>query len=238
MLKILLIVGILLALAGGLIYFRVFKTNTTPVSPATSGETLEVTSSPMEVPKNLPTGSVEDKINTVQESLSKVVDEINKIKSQNTSQNVDTRLKGVEAAVTDLKVRVSSLEKGGSSTTNKPATVYIPLGSGGQAGDRNWINIDNYGISIDPAEYPGYASMQLEVNFRLTQKSGTGYARLISVADGSAISSEVSTTLDTLGWQTSSTFKLPSGKKSYTLQTKSTEGVDIQIESARIKVNY
>lgn len=232
---------VVLVLAGGLIYFRFFVSSSNVVSPASSQTTKEVFDEPIEVPKTLPEASVEDNVKALEKTVTDLVSEVNDLKAAPLSQNLDQRLKGVEAVVTELKVRVSNLEKGETttqSTSSKSATAYIPLGSGGGGGDRDWTSNANYLVTIDPAEYPGYANMQLEVNFRLTQKSGTAYARLFNVTDTSAIKGEVSTTSDAFGWQTTYNFTLPSGKKTYTLQIKSTEGVEIQIQSARIRVNF
>lgn len=184
---------------------------------------------PIEVPKTLPAAASpkDTPATTVPQAASNL-------------NPLDPRMQAVETAVADLKARVSALEK----TTPAPVVsqiskypLYIPLGSGGQNGDKNWISVSSYGATIDPAEYPGYTSMQLEVNFRLTQKSGTAYARLYNVTD-SSYKEQVSTTLDDFSWQTSAGFTLPAGKKTYTLQMKSTEGVDVQLQSARIKVNF
>lgn len=151
----------------------------------------------------------------------------------------DPRVAVLESAVTELKARISTLENATPAPViaSGKSTVYIPLGSGGSSGDKNWLSNDNYGATIDPAEYPGYSTMQLEVNFRMVQKSGTAYARLYNVTDANA-KEQVSTTLDSFSWQTSFGFTLPAGKKTYTLQTKSSEGAEIQLQSARIKVNF
>lgn len=198
---------------------------------------------PAEVPNTLPKVSLEDQVNNLEDTVTKLVPQVNSLKSASgqgaVPASLDSRLKEVESVVAELKTRVSLLEKGTTTTqsTSKSATVYIPLGAGGQNGDKNWLSIANYGATIDPAEYPGYTSMQLEVNFRLVQKSGTAYARLYNVTD-QANKEQVSTTSDSFSWQTSSGFTLPTGQKTYTLQMKSTEGAEVQLQSARIKVNF
>jgi len=205
----------------------------------------EESRSPVEVPKTLPGASLEDRIKSLEDTVTKLVPQVNNLKPLSSpagsagSTSLDSRLTNAESAVTDLKARVSALEKATPVpvTTLGKSTVYIPLGSGGSSGDRNWISNDNYGVTIDPAEYPGYSTMQLEVNFRMVQKSGTAYARLYNVTDSNA-KEQVSTTLDSFSWQTSYGFNLPSGSKTYTLQTKSSEGAEIQLQSARIKVSF
>lgn len=194
-----------------------------------------------EVPKTLPKLALEDRVQSLENAVGKLGLTSPKPSStpSGNSASLDSRLGTVEAAVSALQARVSVLEKGTTTTqsSGKPATAYIPLGTGGGGGDKSWMSMSNYGATVDPAEYPGYTNMQLEVNFRLTQKSGTAYARLYNVTDATD-KGEISTTSDSFSWQTSAGFTLPAGKKTYTLQMKSTEGADVQFQSARIKVNF
>jgi len=80
--------------------------------------------------------------------------------------------------------------------------------------------------------------MNLEVNFRLVEPSGTGSVRLYNVTDSSAVSAQADTTSTSFGLKTSGSFKLSGGKKTYKLQVKSSEGKELFIQSARIKVNF
>lgn len=161
-------------------------------------------------------------------------------KSDTTTGSLDSNVKDLESAVTELKARVSSLEK----ATQAPATaskspLYIPLGGGGGPwADQDYNTLNEYQAAINSDNYSGYSSMQLEVNFRLAEAAGTGYVRLYNVTDGSSISSEVSTTGTAFGLQTSGTFKLPGGQKTYTIQVKSSQGKNLFVQSARIKVNF
>ncbi len=219
MIRILPFILIPVLILGGLWYWRSVSSKPPPVDSAVSVDQTAV-----EVPKTLP-----------------AVTSTPTPASAPTTQIVtpDPRVAVLETAVTDLKARVSSLEKATpvQAVSSGKSTVYIPLGSGGTSADKTWISNNNYGATIDPAEYPGYTTMQLEVNFRMVQKSGTAYARFYNVTDSSA-KEQVSTTSDAFSWQTSFGFTLPSGKKTYTLQTQSSEGVEIQLQSARIKVSF
>lgn len=238
--KILPIIFLLILISGGLIYFRFFATKPDKNS-LTSAQIANTQQGPLEVPKTSPGATIEDRVKTLEEALINVVKKLNSLNPQQTTDSsLDQRLKDVEASVTELKARVLSLENATPAPTaiSGRSTVYIPLGSGGSGGDKGWVSNGNYGATIDPAEYPGYSSMQFEVNFRLTQKIGTAYARLFNVTDNSVTSGEVSTTSDNFSWQTSSYFTLPNGKKTYTVQFKSTDGTDAQFQSARIKVNF
>lgn len=199
-------------------------------SLATPQAIKQDTGKPLEVPKTLPAASLEDTpATTVPQAASNL-------------NSPDPRMQAVETAVADLKARVSALEK----TTPAPVIsqvskypLYIPLGSGGGPWtDQTWNTLSEYQVAINPDNYPGYSSMQLEANFRLTETAGTGSVRLYNVTDSSSISSQLDTTSASFGTQTSSTFKLPSGQKTYTIQVQSTQGKTLFVQSARIKVNF
>lgn len=229
MLKLLPVVLFLLAIAGGLIYFRYFKASN--IENPTTSPVAELENSPasaaQELPSALPTPPP-----SLLPSPSAIPD--------NNTASLDTRLKVAEAAVAELKARVSSLEKASPTTTasTPKSPLYIPLGSGGVNSDSNWSSIATFEITLDPGDYAGYSDMQLEVNFRLPSLVGTGYARLYNFTDSSVTSAELSTTSGTYVWASTAGFKLASGKKVYKLQTKSSAGKDVEVQSARIKVNF
>ena len=168
--------------------------------------------------------------------------QVNSLKSSSaqtgSSNSLDARLANVEAAITELKARVSSLEKVTPPATSSKSTVYIPLGAGGYWTDIDWHTLTEYEASLNPDNYPGYSGMNLEVNFRLVDSSGTGSVRLYNVTDNSAVSSQMNTTSTTFSLFSTSSFKLPAGTKTYRLQVKSTERKELHIQSARIKVNF
>lgn len=238
MLKFLLIGVVLLAVTGGVIYFRFAAApKVSPVSQE-AGESPSKAEAPIEVPKTLPGASLEDKVASLEETVSSIVKKIN---TSSTVSDNDSRWKQVEAAVTELKARVSSLEKAtpAPAQSTKGATVYIPLGSGGGPwANSDWYSLNEYEIALDPGNYPGYSGMILEVTFRLAEAAGTGSVRLYNVTDSSVTSSQLDTTSSSFGLQSSSSFKLASGTKTYKLQIKSSQGKDLFIQSARIKVNF
>lgn len=202
-------------------------------------------SRPLEVPKTLPQASVEERIKSLEDIMTKLVPQVNNLKSSGTqtatSGSLDSRVANLESAVTELKARVSALEKASPApaTSASKSPLYIPLGAGGGSWtDQDYNTLSEYQASINPDSYSGYSGMQLEANFRLIESAGTGYVRLYNVTDGSSISSEVSTSGTAFGLQTSGTFKLPSGQKTYTIQVKSSQGKSLFVQSARIKVNF
>lgn len=158
---------------------------------------------------------------------------------------------------TDLSSRVSILETEvndlkGNSTTNsgtptssttsssntKTGPTYIPLGSSDPIGTTNWTNLDSITANINPADYPGFTSMQLVISLRLNA-GGTAYAQLINTANQSAVSNSlVSTTSTNFVLLTSGGFTLPSGNNQYEVQAKDSSGDTMFIQNARIKVNF
>lgn len=225
----------------GLGYWRYIATNKSQVTPQAAQQDLGL----VEVPKTLPNASLEDRVKVLEDVNSKLVTQINELKTPNAQvpsvSSLDSRLTVVESAVTDLKARVSALEKASptpASTTSK-YPLYVPLGSGGGPwGDLDWNALTEYQVAINGDDYPGYSSMQLEVNFRLAEAVGTASVRLYNVTDKASVSSQLDATSTNFGLQTSNTFKLPSGQKTYTIQVKSSQGRNIFVQSARIKVNF
>lgn len=244
MIRLLPFILIPILIIGGLGFWRYTATKQSLITPILS----QADQGPMEVPKTLPNASLEDKVKSLEDVVTKLVTQINSLKSpgnstQTTSQTTssDVKLSSLEAAITELKARVSSLEKATPapvSTTSFKAPLYIPLGSAGQTTDTNWASLNTFQISLDPASYSGYTSMQLEVNMRLNQPGGQVYARLYNSSNSSSVASEVSSTSTTSSVATSSIFTLPSGSKNYVLQAKSKDGSLIFIDYARIKVNF
>lgn len=241
MIRILPFILVPVLILGGLWYWRNLSLKQTLNSPKIN-EQIEI---PVEVPKTLPGATIEDRVKSLEDTLTKLVPQINTLKSSNSQSNnstsSDSRIANVEAAVTDLKARVSALEKAtpAPAAASSKYPLYIPLGAGGGPWqDQDWHTLTEYQASINPDSYSGYASMQLEANFRLIEGVGTGSVRLYNVTDGSSISSQIDTTSTVFGLHTSGTFKLPAGQKTYTIQVKTSQGKDLFVQSARVKVNF
>lgn len=239
MLRLLLIILIPVLILTGLGYWRYAITRQNLESPKINQD-LNV----VEVPKTVPGASIEDRVKILEEIATKLVEQINSLKSSSKSESntsLDSKLSNLEIQITELKSRVSALERISPApvATSSKSSVYIPLGSGGGP----WTNTDwyatyEYEISLDPANYPGYTGMVLEVTLKLGEAVGTGSVRLYNVTDNTATSSQVDTTSTTFSLKTTSSFKLPSGSKTYKLQVKSTSNKELFIQSARIKVNF
>lgn len=234
--KLLPFVLLALLILGGLGYWRFFAAKQSLETP----KTADVSQEPVEVPKTLPDASLEDKVKSLEETLTSVVKKINATPIPQTDSSLDSRLKNVEALITELKARVSSLENTPPQpvVTTQRATTYIPLGAGGSWAPTDWLSLNEYEISLNPDNYPGYSGMTLEVTFRLVEAAGTGSVRLYNVTDSSATSGQLDTTSSTFALKQSASFKIPAGTKTYKLQVKSTANKDLFIQSARIKVNF
>lgn len=237
MIKLLPFILIPILLVAGLGYWRYvsIKQNIAPVQ--------KVDTQPIEVPKQLPNASVDDRVQNLENTISKLVTQVNALKAQPAAATTsNTQLNDIQASITDLKARVAALEKAtpapATTTSSSKSTIYIPLGSGGNVASTDWSSLNTFQVNLDPSQYPGYTSMQLEVNMRLNQPGGTLYARLYNSTSASAISSEISSTSTNSSIYTSSTFTLPAGSKTYLLQAKISDGSQAFLDNARIKVNF
>lgn len=235
MIKLLPFILVAFLILGGLGYWRFFAAKQSLQTP-----TAKVLEEPVEVPQALPDASVEDRVKSLEETITSVVNKINAQPTPQADPSLDSRLKSVEAVVTELKAKVSSLENAPSApaAVTSKAPLYIPLGSGGQISDTNWTSLNSFQVSLDPVSYSGYTSMQLEVNMRLNQPGGQVSARLYNSSTSSVVSSEISSTSTTSSVVTSAPFTLPTGVKTYILQAKSKDGNPTFIDYARIKVNF
>lgn len=240
MIRLLPIVIIVALILGGLGYWRYTSSKTALTTPSTASQS-SLDAQPLEVPKTLPAATVDDRVKALEDLVTKLVAQVNTLKSSPQSTSSDTRLNTIESSITELKARVSALEKASptTTTTSGKTTLYIPLGGSSNSWtNSDWTTLDEFQISIDPANYPGYTSMQLEAIIRVVDPSGTESIRLYNSTDGTAISSQLDTTSTTYALKTSSTFTLPTGAKTYKLQGKDTVAKEYYIQSARLKVNY
>ncbi len=238
MIRLLPFILIPILIIGGLGWWRY---NAAKQSLTTSQTEVQDLRAPIEVPKTLPNASVEDRVKSLEDSVAKLINQVNSFKSSGSSTtSSDTRLFSAEGGITELKARVSSLEKTSPApaTAGSKAPLYIPLGAAsGPWGSQDWNTINDYEALINSDSYSGYSNMQLEVIFRLTEAAGTGSVRLFNATDNSSYS-QVDTTSTSFGLKTSGNFNLPSGTKTYKLQVKSTQGKDLFIQSVRIKISF
>ncbi len=241
MVRILAGIAIVITILGAFLFFKSFNKSGPRMVPVTS---------PLD---SSPSGSLADRVDSLEEAVTLLDNKVSQISgtppvitpspAPNTpsfsSSDVNTRLSKLETEVADLENRVSSQ---GSNTTQSSNTarspIYIPLGSSDPINNTNWTNLDALSVYINPADYPGYTSMQLEVSLRLNA-GGTAYAQLFNATAQSTVSnSQVSTTSTTFIPLVSSGFTLPSGKDLYKIQAMDNSGDTMFIQDARIKINF
>lgn len=244
MIRILLMGAVMAIILGALGYSRFIagKNNAANTRTETLAESLpdDATTQPAQVPKSLPATSIDEQVKGLKSEIDALTKQINSLKQDTAT---DSRLKSLEASLSDLTVKVAALEKGESSTTtaSSPAKypLYIPLGSGGDINSRDWTTLNSFEVVIDPLDYPGYKSVNLEVNMRLNEpKATTAYARLINTTDNKVVSGEASTSSTFFGIVSSGGFNLTTGKKTYKLQAKTADTGQMFVQDARLKVNF
>lgn len=231
---------IILAVIGGLIYFRFFRQ--TSLNQPIADAALDS----FQLSLNDQERTDARRIKDLEEAMSALIKQVASLKSKG-SESSSADLNNLQAQITDLQNQINLLKTGqtplASTTTTttvaaSKSAVYIPLGSGGTYNYKDWEALPAYEITLDTVDYPGYTSMQLEVIFRLTQVAEAG-ARLYNYTDSAAISgSDVYTKSDTFSLHTSSKFTLATGRKTYRLQVKSPDTYDVIIQNVRIKVNF
>lgn len=248
MFRILLTGTVVIAILGGLFYWRFISASPKTAKTLSASDSIQTDSSivsgPQEVPKEPPV--IVSDTNTSQDLQSQIDSLKKQVDSLRQTSN-DTRITVLETGVADLRAQIIKLSSSSNSTSTTTTTTsssskspsYIPVGSGaGPWSDSSWHTIPEYQIVINPGDYSGYTSMQLEVIFRVIDPTGTAKVRLYNTTDSKVISSELSTSSSTFILKTSSEFQLSSGSKTYQLQVENTAGKDVLIQTARIKVNF
>lgn len=243
MIKLLPLALVMMLILGALLYFRF-----TPGKIALPASSTSTSVSPTAVPSSgislKPTSSdINERLRAVEEAVPLLAKKVNSNSQgsntyQPTSQATEAKIKNLESLVTSLQQQIDQLKNTSTTTpTSSKSVVYIPLGGSVSSTSQDWATIEGFQISLDPADYPGFKNMQLEVNIKLAQSIGTGYVRLMT--GGSAVaSSDASTTAATYTLASSGNFTLASGRKTYQLQIKTDKGYELYLQSARIKVNF
>lgn len=195
-------------------------------------------------PQSSDNSSLELRVKSLEDAVVTLAKQISK---NNSSSDLDTRVKVLEDRISSLQqqpngqviTNTSPILIPTSTPTVKRAPVYIPLGSGGTSAALDWTTIDTYQVILDPNDYPGYSSAQLELSLRVYQGNGKAFARLYNSDDGLAILlSEVASITGDYTWVVSSPFNFSSAKKSYKLQLKTLTGYEAGIQNARLKINF
>jgi len=140
---------------------------------------------------------------------------------------------GVSAASSSIPLSTTT-----TASTKNPVQ-YIPLGAGVELTDRNGIVLPEFEVTLDPADFPGYVNIVLEANVRMSEAVGTLSVNLYNATDKVSITNSDISTNSTASIATASfNFRLATGRKTYRIWAKSSEGYLSYIDSARLKVNY
>lgn len=179
-----------------------------------------------------------DQISSVENAITSLNQKVNQV----AGNNLVTRVTNLETAVTNLQKEVNqpnpSTTPAPTVATKKPP-LYIPLNWVGSSTSQSYTTLSTQQIKIDPADYPGYTSMQFEVSMRVYQGNGQAFARLFDTTNSTAVlSSEVNTTSEDYIWLSSNGFTLTGGAHTYALQLKTLTGYTTDVQSARIKINF
>ncbi len=209
-------------------FFTAGSLQTNKVAPVTVDQIPITESLPQEVPAVTPV-DLSAQVSTLSDKVNKIDSTVNDLKSR----VVVLESKPTSSAQTSSATSVTS----STTTTATKSPVYIPLAASGTSSAGDWANISGTTVTIDPADYPGYTSMQFQANIQIFQQ-GTAFARVGS-SDGTAIlGSEISTNSTSYTAVSSGNFTLP-GKKSYLLQLKSlVTGYAASVQNAQIKVSF
>ncbi len=179
-----------------------------------------------------------------QSNFSSVTKESSQSSSLNSS---DFRLISdmISEATASLTRQVDSLTGQSSSvkpvpiskdTTSRVKEYYIPLGSGTTSG-QDWTDLPGVEAYVAPTNYGKIKEMYFEAGIRIPSGNGRVYARLKNVTDNNGLfESEVYRDGNTTGMLSSGKLPIPTTTKLYRVQMKSTLGVEVNVDSARIKI--
>ena len=152
------------------------------------------------------------------------------------------RLRTLETKIAELEGKStpsSTTIPGTTSTSTSRSPQYIPLGSNAELTDRTGINLAQFEITLDPADFPGYTNVTLEAVVRMSEAVGTLTLSFYNMTDSVSITnSDISTSSTSFILTNSFNFKLTSGRKTYRIRAKSSEGYLSYIQSARLKISY
>lgn len=233
MLKLLPVGIVILLMVAVSSYIAFFRPPTNPGSPSPAAETkttkpsISPSASPQPVPVTAP---IQSSVPTSPKDLQSQIDLLKK------------DISDLKTQLTQQQAQIASTQNQTTQTTQTSpprVPVYIPLGWVGSGSSLDFAALTTQELAIDSNDYSGYKNMQLEVNLRIYQGNGKAFARLYNNTDFTAVNgSEVSTASSDYTWVSSSTFSLPSGKKTYRIQLKSLTGYSADVQNARIKVNF
>lgn len=202
----------------GLLIFRLMQPQEPSDSPAS-------TIQPQIVNEILPTGSAVMEKNPVSDTCPVVC-------LENINQAVAT-LSGRTETVTRTETVYRTI-----TPATQHQTTYLPLGGSGTTTSQNWTSVASTELTFDKNDYPG-AQFYFEAFVSIKQSAGIAYIRLYDKTHNNGlIESERSAGTDIFTKITSGELPLAEGNTTYQVQIKSSNGYDVSMEGARIRVEY
>lgn len=240
MIKLLLIFLVILTVSGLLIWRFSAVTNTKTTLPSPSPKTVvnsDTTNS--DTSKETPQPQPEDNIPQTTTTDKNLLKKIN---------DAEAKIKALEGNYAILKSQIGSLAQSPTPAAStqqtapaKKSPVFIPVNiSGGSVNSSDWTSLTSGTATINPADYPGYTTMNLIITLNVFQGNGRAFARIADSSNGNAITaSETSTTSENATQMVSPAFTLPSSQTTYAIQLKTlTVGYPAIAGSSFIKVNF
>src|SRR3989344_2875935 len=174
MLRILLAGVVIITILGCLFYWRFISASskTTSVNDSTQQPDSSLVSEPQEVPAEPPITADVNTLSDLQSQIDSLKKQVDSIKQ---ADNYDTKIKILETSIADIRAQIAKLSSSSgvnSSSTATSATdkypLYIPLGSaGGPWSKSEWYTLPEYQVVINPSDYSGYTSVELEIILRV-----------------------------------------------------------------------
>ncbi len=148
----------------------------------------------------------------------------------------------LQAEVADLRQRLEAKVVTESQSTPKPKAIVatgarentIFMGSGSTA-NRDWTTIDSAAVTVDTAQYGSITEVRFEAALSII--SGEVYARLAEKGTSAVYyESQLTHNRSTSEWKTSVPLTMLSGKHTYVVQLRSSNGERANLDGARLKI--
>lgn len=114
---------------------------------------------------------------------------------------------------------------------------YLPISTGGQTMERDWVNLSGTDFYFDTSDYPGLVEIYFEANIHLFNGNGQAFVRLFDSTHGVGVQgSEVSTTKQPDTAVVSGKVSFYQGKNLIKVQAKTLTADTAIFTSGRLKI--
>ena len=116
--------------------------------------------------------------------------------------------------------------------------VYLPITGQGSTTNQHWTTIDNSELIFDKSNYPG-AKFGWELYLKSRAGAAIAHVRLYDETHKLGFwESELSSTSDTYRYLYIDNIPIWSGTSTYRIQIKSSNGYDVYVDRARLRIIY